>query len=87
VVRDTEVLELLEAGGKVPPLAIAVHVDEGFFHCGKCTIRSRLWQPDHWPPLEGLPTLAETMKDAASISEPLEAVEEIIREDEEHRLC
>ena len=38
------------------------------------------------PPLEGLPTLAETMKDAASIAAPVEAIEGIIREDEENRL-
>ena len=62
---DQELLESLAAGGKVPSLADVVHVDEAFFHCSKCMIHSRLWQPDQWPTLEGLPTLAETMKDAA----------------------
>lgn len=41
--------------------------------------------PEQWPPLEGLPTLAEAMKDAASIPAPVEAVG-IIRKDEENRL-
>ena len=86
VVRDAELLVSLTANGKEPALALAVHVDEAFFHCAKCIVRSHLWQPDKWPPTEGLPTLAETMKDAASIPAPLEAVEEIIREDEENRL-
>jgi uncharacterized protein len=86
VVRDSELLASLAANGKVPALAIAVHVDEAFFHCAKCIIRSHLWQPEHWPPLAGLPTLAETMKDAASIPVPVEVVEGIIREDEENRL-
>ena len=76
----------MAANGKVPTLAIAVHVDEAFFHCAKCIIRSHLWQPDQWPSLEGLPTLAEAMKDAASIPAPVEVVEGIIREDEENRL-
>jgi len=76
----------LAANGKVPALAIVVHVDEAFFHCAKCIIRSHLWQPEQWPPLEGLSTLAETMKDAASIPAPVEAIEGIIREDEENRL-
>jgi hypothetical protein len=49
-------------------------------------IRSRLWQPEEWPPLDGLPTLAETMKDAASIPAPVEIVEKLIKEDEENRL-
>ncbi len=86
VVRDSELLGTLAANGKMPALAIAVHVDEAFFHCAKCIIRSHLWQPEQWPPLEGLPTLAQAMKDAASIPAPVEVVEAIIREDEENRL-
>ena len=86
VVRDQELLESMAAKNKIPSLAIVVHVDEAFFHCSKCMIRSRLWQPDHWPSLEGLPTLAETMKDAASVPGPVEALEGVIREDEEKLL-
>jgi PPOX class probable FMN-dependent enzyme len=86
VVRDRELLATLAVNGKIPALAIAVHVDEAFFHCSKCIIRSHLWQPEQWPLLAGLPTLAETMKDAASIPAPVEILEGIIREDEEKRL-
>jgi predicted pyridoxine 5'-phosphate oxidase superfamily flavin-nucleotide-binding protein len=69
-VRDGALLETMSANGKIPALAIAVPVDEAFFHCSKCMIRSRLWQPADWPVLDGLPTLAETMKDAASYPHP-----------------
>jgi predicted pyridoxine 5'-phosphate oxidase superfamily flavin-nucleotide-binding protein len=86
LVRDAGLLETLAANGKTPALAIAVHVEEAFFHCGKCVIRSHLWQHEHWPSLEGLPTLAQTMKDAASIPAPVEVLEGIIKEDEETRL-
>jgi len=86
VVRDAELLETMVANGKTPALAIAVHVEEAFFHCAKCIIRSHLWQPERWPSIEGLPTLAETMKDAASIPGPVEVLEGIIKEDEENRL-
>jgi len=86
IVRDEELLENLSANGKVPALAIGVHVDEAFFHCSKCMIRSHLWQPEQWPPLDGLPTLAETMKDAASIPAPIEAIEGLIKDDEVNRL-
>jgi uncharacterized protein len=86
VVRDAELLETMVANGKTPALAIAVHVEEAFFHCAKCIIRSRLWQPEQWPSIEGLPTLAETMKDAASIPGPVGVLEGIIKEDEENRL-
>ena len=86
VVRDRELLGSLAVNDKVPALAIAVHVDEAFYHCAKCMIRSRLWQPEQWPALEGLPTLAQAMKDAASIPAPVEVVEGIIKEDENSRL-
>lgn len=79
-------LETMNAKGKVPALSIAVHVDEAFFHCSKCMIRSHLWQPEDWPSLDGLPTLAETMKDAASIPAPVEIIEGIIKDDEVTRL-
>jgi PPOX class probable FMN-dependent enzyme len=86
IVRDSELLESMAINGKVPGLATVVSVDEAFFHCSKCMIRSRLWQPEHWPALEGLPTLAETMKDASSFPGPVDALEGVIREDEEKRL-
>ncbi len=86
VVRDQELLDTMAANGKTPALAIAVHVEEAFFHCAKCMIRSHLWQPEQWPSIEGLPTLAETMKDAASIPGPVEFLEGIIKQDEENRL-
>jgi PPOX class probable FMN-dependent enzyme len=86
VVRDGALLETMNANGKIPALAIAVHVDEAFFHCSKCMIRSRLWQPADWPVLDGLPTLAETMKDAASIPAPVEVIEGLIKDDEVNRL-
>lgn len=86
IVRDPELLATLVANGKTPALAIAVHVEEAFFHCGKCMIRSRLWQPEQWPSIEGLPTLAETMKDATSFPAPLEVLEGIIQEDAENCL-
>jgi PPOX class probable FMN-dependent enzyme len=86
VVRDPALLQGLAAQGKVPALAIAVHVEEAFMHCAKCMIRSKLWQPDAWPSLEGLPTLAEAMKDAAAMPLPLAAIEGLIEGDETERL-
>jgi hypothetical protein len=49
-------------------------------------IRSHLWQHEQWVPLDGLPTLAETMKDAAATAPPVEILESVIKEDEERRL-
>jgi PPOX class probable FMN-dependent enzyme len=86
IVRDADQLATLAANGKVPALALGVHVEEAFMHCAKCMIRSNLWQPDAWPSLAGLPTLAEAMKDAAAIPAPVAVVESIIADDERDRL-
>lgn len=86
IVRDRDVLAGLAAQGKVPALAIAVTVEEAFMHCAKCMIRSHLWQPESWPSLEGLPTLAEAMKDAAAMPFPVEVIAGLIEGDETERL-
>lgn len=86
VVRDPQLLTGLAAQGKVPALAIAVTVEEAFMHCAKCMIRSKLWQPEAWPSLEGLPSLAEAMKDAAAMPYPIEAIAGLIENDETERL-
>ena len=39
-----------------------------------------------WPTLNGLPSLAQTMVDAAALPMPVEALEEIIKQDEAERL-
>ncbi len=46
---NPDLLALLAARGKPAVLAIRVHVEECFFHCGKAFIRSQLWQPASWP--------------------------------------
>lgn len=86
VIRDLALLEPMSVHGKIPALALAIHVEEAFMHCGKCIVRSNIWNPAEWPGLEGLSSLAEAMKDAAAIPAPVEAVEDIIAEDERSRL-
>ena len=71
---------------RVPDFAIVVNVTEAFFHCSKCMIRSRLWKPDHWPDLEGLPTLAQTMVDAGKLELTVEEMHDIVVNDEQKRL-
>jgi len=86
IVRDVELRESMAARGKVPDFALGLRVEEAFFHCSKCIIRSSLWTPQTWPALDGLPNLARTMIDAAALPMPIEALEEIIRQDEAERL-
>ena len=86
IVRDADLRESMSAHGKIPDFVLAVEIEEAFFHCSKCIVRSSLWKPAAWPSLDGLPSLAQTMVDAARLPMPVEALEEIIRQDEAERL-
>jgi PPOX class probable FMN-dependent enzyme len=86
IVADPVLLESMSAGGKVPALALVVRVEEAFMHCAKCMIRSKLWEPEAWPALDGLPSLAQAMKDAMDFPGPVEFFEERIKDDEDQRL-
>jgi len=86
IVRDMDVRESMAVRGKAPDFALGVEVEEAFFHCSKCMIRSSLWRAEAWPSVDGLPNLAQTMVDAAALPMPVEALEEIIKQDELERL-
>jgi PPOX class probable FMN-dependent enzyme len=40
-----ELLESMAARGRVPKLAIVLHVTEAYMHCGRAASRSRIWDP------------------------------------------
>lgn len=86
IVRDPWVREPMEMNGKVPDFAIIVRVKEVFFHCAKCVIRSKLWEPDSWPDLAGLPTLAQTMVDHGKLEKSVDEMQSIIEGDAQNRL-
>jgi uncharacterized protein len=62
VTSAPDVLEAIGAVGKPPRTAIVVAADEVYAHCPKAFIRSRLWDPAAWPPLDDVPTAAEVMR-------------------------
>ena len=86
VVRDEPLLASMAVGDKVPTLALVVSVREAMFHCGKSMIRSHMWEPDLWGPVDGLPTYAEALVDHAALDTPLGDVEWMMAFNEEHRL-
>jgi PPOX class probable FMN-dependent enzyme len=63
IVRDADLLERLIFKGKTPQLAIAVEVEEVFFHCAKAFKRSGLWNPDRWLGRGDLPSLGQMLFD------------------------
>jgi PPOX class probable FMN-dependent enzyme len=46
-IRDgpPELLESMAARGRVPKLAIVVHITDTYMHCGRAASRSRIWDP------------------------------------------
>jgi len=86
VVRDPELLESMSVNGKLPDLALLVRVREAFFHCGKSMIRSRMWEPDKWGSIDGLPTYALALKDHSDLPYPLSDIERNLASNETDRL-
>jgi uncharacterized protein len=44
VVRDRGLRESMALNDRVPELALVITVERVFFHCGKCIVRSKLWE-------------------------------------------
>ena len=82
IIQDEDILEGMSVKGKAPKLGLAVDVSEAFFHCSKCIVRSRLWSPEAWPSLEGLPSLSQTMVDGANSMIPNKVMDVFIKRDE-----
>ena len=57
ITDEPEVLKPMAVRGTLPLVALVVHVEEAFLHCGKAPKRARLWEPDaridrsSYPPL------------------------------------
>ncbi|MEL7157688.1 MAG: pyridoxamine 5'-phosphate oxidase family protein, partial [Actinomycetota bacterium] len=75
IVKDPDLLASVAADGRVPILALVVTVDEVMFHCGKSVIRSRLWSPDEWPPVDHLASYARCLADQTDADETLAQME------------
>ena len=86
IVRDQELRDSLAVDGCGPTLVLVVDVEEAFFHCAKCAIRSGIWQPDRWPDTSTMPRYAQITVDHARWHETPEAVERQLRESYEKGL-
>jgi hypothetical protein len=86
LVRDPVLLESMAVKGNPAQLAIAVTVEESFFHCSKCVVRSNLWAAEAWDDASELASLGAIMKDQLKLQVEAEAVEAGLRKDIETRL-
>jgi uncharacterized protein len=86
IVRDAKLRASMAMNGKLPNFVLVVSVLEAFFHCSKCIIRSKLWESNSWPSLDGLPSLAEAMVKHANLTESVPEMQTIIDNDARDRL-
>lgn len=61
-------------------------VVEAMFHCGKSIIRSNLWNPEAWLPINGLPTYAQALRVHANPTDSDAAIAAIVANNERNRL-
>ena len=86
IVRDDALRDLTVLNGHRPDFVLLVRVEEAFFHCGKAMIRSRMWQPDMWGDIDGLPSYAQALKDHGQMEMSLEDLEDRLAFNETGRL-
>ena len=63
LVTEPSLLEPLAMEGKVPQLAILVHVEQAYLQCARSFLRSRLWDPARYLAPGEMPTLAQMIMD------------------------
>ncbi len=86
IVLDSGLRDEMQVNGHRPDLVLLVRVEEAFFHCGKSMIRSRMWQPEMWGAIDGLPSYAQALKDHGQMPDPIEDLEERMARNETDRL-
>ena len=86
LVKDSWLLEEMAVKGKPAQLAIAVTVEESFFHCAKCVVRSSLWDAEAWEDASELASLGAVMRDQLKLQVPAEAIEANLQKDIATRL-
>ncbi|HET9079390.1 MAG TPA: MSMEG_1061 family FMN-dependent PPOX-type flavoprotein [Trebonia sp.] len=75
LVRDAPWFSELEVRGKRPVLAVVIEVEQVFSHCPKAFLRSGLWEPERWPAIGEMPSVAALCKVVQNPPETLEELE------------
>lgn len=89
--RDPDLCQRLAVNNRPAQFVVLIEVAEAMMHCSKCMIRSRMWQPDHWPDTSDVATLAEAVLVHGqliekNLVEDLDAMERAIETDAKNRL-
>jgi hypothetical protein len=68
ITTDPDLVDSMTVNGKSPKLIILVNVEEAMFHCGKALIRAKMWEPEKWQSVQGLPTYAQALVDHGKLT-------------------
>ncbi|HMN74314.1 MAG TPA: pyridoxamine 5'-phosphate oxidase family protein [Rhodoblastus sp.] len=52
ILDDADLRERLGTAERPALLAIRIHVERCYFHCARAMLRSKLWDPESWPPAQ-----------------------------------
>jgi uncharacterized protein len=74
LVRDAPWFDELTVRGQRPILAIVIEIETVFSHCPKAFMRSKLWEPESWPSIDDMPSVAALCK---AVQNPTETLEEL----------
>lgn len=86
IVRDIALRQPVKIKDVVPELALVVRIEEMFFHCAKCIIRSGLWDHLNWNDVEGMGTLADALVEQVGFQNDAEVLHTQIEESYEKNL-
>jgi len=86
LVRDADLRQQMAVRDKVPELLVAVQVEEAFFHCPKCMMRSELWDADVSRELENLSFLAQVVVQQGQVDKTVEEIQAMLYDDAETHL-
>ena len=63
ITLDDDVLAAGAVRGKLPPAAMVITVTAARIHCGKCMVRSNLWDPANHTDKDAIPSYGQIIKD------------------------
>jgi len=86
IVSDQWLRDQMAVAGKTPDLALVVKVKEVFFHCPKCMVRSKLWNPGQWPELGGLASYAQIKVERGKLDMSVDEMKALVEKTTRERL-
>jgi uncharacterized protein len=82
IVTEAPYLPRLAVQDVVPQLAVEVHVEELFLHCGKAFARSSLWDTNTWPEKGTVPSAGRMARSQLGVKVPAKVIDAALKADE-----